>query len=287
MVFIQFMLPSCKQQRTGQEVQTPLISVKTTPVKLGTIEDYISLNGKTIYLKKNRIVAPISAYVTKVNVQYGDIVRKGDVLFELQTKESKALSNNTADIKVLALSGGTISEQIINQAGAYLVEGDLLCIIVENKDLMVQVNVPYEYNSLLSTGTNCKILLPDHTSFSSTIAKILPAISQTDQTQTVFLKPNTARKLPENLNLTVQFILNTHSRSFLIHKEAVMTNEKQSDFWLMKLVNDSMAVKVPVQKGIDNDSLVEILSSELNINDLIITEGAYGLPDSSLVQVIK
>jgi hypothetical protein len=293
-VFIPLFLLSCKQYRTGQEVQTAPIPVRATPPVHGSIEDYIDLNGKTIYLKKNRIVAPISAYVSKVHVQYGDIVRKGAVLFELQTKESKALSDSTGDVKVLALSGGTVIEQIINQAGAYLVEGDLLCTIVENRDLMIQVNVPYQYNSLLKTGTHCRILLPDETSLSSTIDRILPAISETDQTQTVFLLPENSGNLPENsgnlpgnLNLTVRFILNTHSCSLLVPRGALMTNEKQDDFWLMKLVHDSLAVKVPVDKGIENDSLVEILSPDLNMNDLVITEGAYGLEDSSIVRMIK
>jgi hypothetical protein len=285
--FIQVLLPSCKDKGPGQEAQQPIISVKVTPVRQGNIEDYINLNGKTIYLEKNKIVAPISAYVTKVNVQYGDFVKKGDVLFELETRESRALDSSMGTIKVLALTGGTIIEQMINETGAYMVEGDPLCTIVEKKDLMVQVNFPYEYNSLLITGKKCNIVLTDHTSFNGTIINVIPHISEKDQTQTVLIKPNTERKLPENLNLTVQFILNTHNHTLLIPKGAVMTNEKQSDFWVMKLVNDSLAVKVPVQKGIENDSTVEIISSVLNNNDLIINEGAYGLPDSSLVQVIK
>jgi len=286
-VFLQFMLVSCKEKNTNQEVQTPLISVKTTVIQQGNIENYIRLNGKTIYLKKNRIVSPISGYVINMNVKYGDIVQKNDIMFELQTKESKALSNNIGDIKVLASSGGIVSELIVNQSGTYLVEGDLLCTIVENRDLIIQVNVPYEYKALLQTGANCKIMLPDNTMLEGAITKILPTINEINQTQLVLIKPDTKGQLPENLNLTVRFIIEKHTNSLLISKEAVMTNEKQSEFWLMKIVNDSMAVKIPIHKGIENDSIVEILSQGLNKNDLIISEGAYGLPDSSIVKIAK
>ncbi len=286
-VFIQFLHISCKERNTGKEAVLPVIPVKTIRIQKGDIEKYIYLNGKTIYLKKNRIVTPVSAYIAAVNVQYGDIVQKDDVLFELQTKENRALNNTAGNIKVLASSSGTIVELIINQTGTYLVEGDVLCTIVENKDVIVQANVPYEYNRLLKLETDCKLLLPDHSSLGSRIVRILPTINETDQTQTVFLKPLTHPQLPENLNLTVQLVLENRSNCLLITKEAVMTNENQSVFWLMKVEHDSLAVKVPIHIGIENNGEVEIISANVNVNDLIISEGAYGLPDSSIVKIIK
>jgi len=48
-----------------------------------------------------------------------------------------------------------------------------------------------------------------------------------------------------------------------------------------------LAVKVPVSKGIENDNLVETLASGLKNTDLVITEGAYGLNDSTVVKVIR
>jgi hypothetical protein len=54
----------------------------------------------------------------------------------------------------------------------------------------------------------------------------------------------------------------------------------------MKIVHDSLAVKIPVEKGIEDDSLVEIISPDLKTGDLLITEGAFGLPDSSIVKLI-
>ncbi len=284
---IQFLLISCKDKRTGKVEIMPAIPVKTTLIQQGDIAKYIFLNGKTIYLRKNKIIAPVSAYISAVNVQFGDIVQKDDVLFELQTKESRALNNTTGNIEVQASSSGTIIELNINQSGTYLVEGDLLCTIVENKDVMVQVNVPYEYNRLLKLKTECQLLLPDHTSVSSKITRILPTISGTDQTQSVLLKPSSHQQLPENLNLTVRLVLETHRNSLLINKEAVLANENQSIFWIMKIEHDTLAVKVPIQIGIENNSMVEIISSNINVNDLIISEGAYGLPDSSIVKIIN
>lgn len=284
---------SCKEQSKIQDEKMPLVTVKTTQVKQGNIESVLNLNGKTIYLKRNSIYSPISGFIVKMNVKFGDIVQKNNILFEIQTKENKALENtnkssgNSGIIKVLSSSSGIIEELNINETGGYVVEGSLLCSIVENKNMMVQVNMPFEYTSQLRIGTKCKILLSDNTKIDGTIAQMLPIITEANQTQNVLIKPITNRQLPENLNLTIQFISARHLLSNLVPKEAVMTNEIQSEFWVMKLINNKLAVKIPIIKGIENDSIIEVLSNELTKNDLIISEGAYGLPDSTIVKVVK
>jgi multidrug efflux pump subunit AcrA (membrane-fusion protein) len=280
-------IPSCKNRETGQEIVVPPISARTTGIQEGKIEEYLLLNGKTTYLKKDKIVAPIPAYVIRVHVQHGDMVKEGDVLFALQTRENRALNNTTNILEVTAPAEGTVNEIVANQPGAYMMEGDLLCMLVENRDLLIQVNVPYEYNGLMKQGNSCRVLLPDETEFAASIATILPDINETDQTQTVLLKPVTPVAIPENLNLAIRFVLDSHNRSLLVPREAVMTNEKQTNFWIMKIAQDSIAVAVPVEKGIENDSLVEIISPDLKAGDLVITEGAFGLPDSSIVKLIK
>lgn len=284
---------SCKNRATTQNEQMPLVSVKTTQVIQGDIESNVSFNGKTIYLKKNPVVSPIAGYIVRINVKFGDDVQKNSVLFEIQTKENKALenpgasSNSIGIINVLASSGGFINELNISETGGYVSEGSVLCNIVNNKDLMVQVNVPFEYNSLLKTGRKCKILLTDNTMIEGSIYQILPIIDEANQTQTILIKPDTSRQLPENLNLTIQFIYEKHADSFLVSRESVMTNETQNEFWVMKIAGNNLAVKIPILKGIENDSIVEVISPDLKINDLVISEGAYGLPDSTAVRIEK
>jgi len=153
--FLLSVLSSCKERATTQNDQMPLVSVKTTTVIQGDIENNVSFNGKTIYLKKNPVVSPIAGYIVRTNVTFGDEVQRNDVLFEIQTKENKALENSNTSagsigiIKVLTSSGGFINELNINETGGYVMEGGLLCNIVNNKDLMVQVNVPLDRKSVV------------------------------------------------------------------------------------------------------------------------------------------
>ena len=66
-----------------------------------------------------------------------------------------------------------------------------------------------------------------------------------------------------------------------------MTNETQSEFWVMKLINDSMAIKLSIIKGIESDSLVQIAEPAIDLNDLFIIEGGFGLPDTANIKYKK
>jgi len=152
---------------------------------------------------------------------------------------------------------------------------------------MVQLNLPFEFNSLVKKGTKCTLILGEDTKFEGTVYQILPTVDEANQTQQILIKPQTNKKLPENLNLAVEILKARHSNSCLIPRNAVMTNETQTDFWVMKVVNKNLAIKVPITKGIENDNVVEALSSGLTNSDVVISEGAYGLNDSTVVKVIK
>ncbi len=286
---------SCKNgnQGTEQVAQISTINVATVSILQGDIQQNIRLNGKIIYLKKTAVVSPISGYILKISANYGDLVQKNSILFEIQTKENKALENmnvslaKTGIIEVLAPSNGIISEMNMNQTGMYIAEGAVLCTITESNNFLAQVNVPFEFNQLIEMAKTCKVFLPDESIINGEVVRILPTINESSQTQNVLIKLNTDRRLPENLNLQVQFVGSTHKESFLVPREALLTNETQSEFWLMKMVHDSLAVRVVVKKGLENDSLIEVTSSELSSKDIVITEGAYGLGDSIVVNIVK
>ena len=282
---------SCAKKETKEAEQTPVVTVKASPVKFGAIDNKLSFNGKTIYLKKNLVVSPLSGYILKMFVKFGDTVKKGKLLFEIQTKENKALESsndgNIGIIRILSPSYGVISTLNITATGAYALEGAALCTIAESNDVMVQLNLPFEFNSLVKKGTQVTLILDENTKFKGTVYHILPTVDEANQTQQILIKPHTNKQLPENLNLAVEILKSRHSNSCLIPRNAVMTNETQTQFWVMKIVDNKLAVKVPVSKGIENDEVIEVLSSGLRNADQVITEGAYGLNDSSKVKVVR
>jgi hypothetical protein len=54
-------------------------------------------------------------------------------------------------------------------------------------------------------------------------------------------------------------------------KAAILSNEIETDHWVMLLKNDSTAVKVPVQIGLRNQERTEIISPKFKGTDRIVT----------------
>lgn len=280
-------LISCKHQSSQKQMQLPAVSVKTTTVSRGNIESQFQINGKTVYLKKNEILSPVTGYIISTTIRYGSRIQKNDLLFVLQTKEGKVLNSKQSMVKVYATTDGIVNNFIVHQKGDFLVEGALLCSLVNNNDLTIQANVPFEYNHMVKRGDTCQVFLADKTQLAGVVFQKLPEVHATDQTQTVFIKPLSNRPLPQNLQVTIRFLLRKHYNTLIVPKEALMTNEMQSRFWVMKIVHDTLAVKIPVTKGIEKKKRVEINATDLTATDLIIAQGAYGLPDSSVVKIVK
>jgi len=70
-------------------------------------------------------------------------------------------------------------------------------------------------------------------------------------------------------------------------KTSILTDETLQSFWVMKLINDSMAVKVPITTGIKDEKYIQIILPVFNDSDLFLTSGNYGLDDTAFIKVIK
>lgn len=70
-------------------------------------------------------------------------------------------------------------------------------------------------------------------------------------------------------------------------KSAVQCDETLTEHWIMRLADDSTAIKVLVNIGNSTTDSIEILSPTLSLQDRIIQTGGYGLEDKARVTVIQ
>ena len=223
-------------------------------------------------------------------------IREGRKLFVFgENQEADALSNFSktnpefafnGELTIKAPTSGIITE-VTKQANDYVADGDQLCVIAEQSSLVFLLNVPFEQNKHAAIGTNCEILLPDSTRIPGTITSKLSAIDAVSQTQSFVVKPRTNFLLPENLTAFVQLSESTKSNTQITDKKCVLTDETMENYWVMKLINDSTAIKIPVKTGIVTDSQVEILSPMFDKLDRLINTGNYGLPDTARVNITQ
>lgn len=274
-----------------EEFGTP---VKVTSPTISSMTDYMSFNANTVFMKKEIVRSTFQGFIQKVFKNIGDYVNTGDVVFQIITKEayaSDSLRVKLSDeifsgvVNIKAKTSGILTELNYN-VGDFVSDGEQLAVISNPHSLAVLLNVPYQHISKIRLKSSCILLFPNGEKKNGIISKSLPSVDPVSQTQTFLIEFGDGKEIPANLNLEVKIPVNIIKDAVMLPKSAVQTDETLTEFWIMKLLNDTTAVKIPVTKGIEDDSLVQILNPKLSLNEKIIVDGAYGLPDTAKV-VIK
>ena len=280
------------KKETDPEVKTP---VTVTTIKLSSISESINLSATSAYLKKNLVKANITGYIEQCLVHVGEFVQAGKPLYYIRTKEAEALSKfHSSDtsfrvkglIEIKAPESGIVTE-VNKYVNDYTTDGDALATIAQQNSFVFLMNVPFELKKYATVGTACVVVLPDSTRLSGTILSQLSTMDAVSQTQLYEVKTSSGQNLPENLVANVLLVKNTKHNTQVVDKACVLSDEIMENFWLMKLINDTTAVKVPVKKGISTDLKIEIISPVFDPADRIIYSGQYGLPDTAFVLISK
>jgi len=274
------------------EVKTP---VTVTTVERSSISESIRLSATSAYLKKNQVKANVTGYIEKSLARVGEYVQAGKPLFYIRTKEAEALSKYHANdtsfrfkglIEIKAPESGIVTEvnKFVND---YATDGDALATIAQQNSFVFLLNLPFELKKYAPVGVACIVLLPDSTRLSGTIQSQLSTMDPVSQTQLCEIRVQSRQNLPESLVASVFLVKNTKQNAQVIDKPCVLSDETMDNFWVMKLINDTTAVKIPVKKGISTDSKIEITSPVFSPGDRIIYSGQYGLPDTAFVMINK
>ncbi len=289
-------LNSCKNK---EEIETPIdvsVPVTLTSIDASGISSFFDLNATATYIVKNNIKANVTGYLNSVNVTSNDYVTTSKVLFTLKTREAKVLGNtiNKIDpslhfgnaITVKATSNGYINAVNVQQ-GDYVQDGDVLATINDANSFAIILSLPYEFKKYVTVRSQLEAILPDETHIKTTVYKFMPNVDATSQTQNVILKINGKYDIPENLIVKVRIPKKTNPNAIVLPKAAVLSNDTETEFWIMKMINSNTAVKIPIKKGIETEDKIEILSPPLSTKDLILVTGNYGVADTIKVKVIK
>jgi multidrug efflux pump subunit AcrA (membrane-fusion protein) len=294
-------LLSCRHKETAteeesvaaEEVQTP---VTVTSVETVPLQDFVELNATSSFLQTNFIKASTNGYIKSVNVKLGQMVHTGQLAFTLKTKEAEALGNTinkldpsfnfTGLIHIKAAATGYIQE-LNHQAGDYVQDGEQLATLTDSKSFGFVLNLPYELRQYVSAGKALEVDLPDGTHLKGVVSSLLPNVDSISQTQTVLIKVAAAAPIPQNLIAKVRILKSERTTTASLPKQALLTDEAQSNFWVMKMIDSVTAVKVPVVKGMETTDRVEILRPQFSTSDKILLTGNYGLPDTAKVKIVK
>jgi hypothetical protein len=273
------------------DARTP---VTVTNVSSDALNDYIELNAVSAFLQKSYVKSNANGYLQSADVYPGKYVETGQTLFTLKTKEAQTIGNSLKILdSSLHFSGvntiragqhGYIT-QLNHQSGDYVQDGEQLAVISDRNSFVFLLNLPYELRPYVLGKRTVELLLPDGTKLNGVIGAAMPTMDSASQTQNIVIKVNTAATIPENLIARVRIIKSSKASAQSLPKAALLTDETESDFWVMKLTDSATAVKVPVKKGIETKDRVEILFPVFSPSDKILVTGNYGLGDTAKVKV--
>lgn len=271
------------------DARTP---VTVTTISQEAMNNYIELNAVSAFLQKSYVKANANGYLQSADVYPGKYVEAGQLLFTLKTKEAQSIGNTIKILdSTLKFSGvnrinagqhGFIT-QLNHQSGDYVQDGEQLAAISDRNSFVFLLDLPYELRPYVLNQKTVELTLPDGEKFIGTIGPVMPTVDSASQTQNVVLRVNTKIAIPENLIAKVRIVRSARSKALTLPRSAVLTDETESDFWVMKMIDSSTAVKVPIKKGIETKDRIEILSPLFSPDDRILVSGNFGLPDTAKV----
>lgn len=274
------------------EARTPVTI--TSPV-FKTISETIEFPAVSDFLRKNTIRSTITGTIEDVTVSPGDVIEKRIRLFTVKTLEASAIQKiNKGDTSLLfrglvsinSPEDGVVSS-LLHQRGDFVQEGDELAVLSDQNSIVFRLEVPFESRKYIERNRTCSLRLPDSTIIQGTISGRLPEMNVQSQTVTYFVKPAGGGRLPQNLIAMALVNKTAKTDAQVLPRAAVLGNETQTEFWVMKVLNDSLAIRVDIAKGIENKNEIEITNPHFLPGDKILLTGNYGLPDSAAIIINK
>ena len=293
-----FFLFSCKQKEPADDPEeTPVVQtpVTVTTISTETISDSLVLNATSTYTQDNVVKSAVNGYIKDVSIKPGQYTNAGRNLFTIRTKEAESLGNTinkldsefhfTGIVHIAAPQSGYVV-QLNHQLGDYVQDGEQLAVISNSNSFGFVLNIPYEYSDYIRTGKPVSVVLPDGRVLPGAVASLLPTIDSVSQTLTAMVKVVSSQQIPANLIAKVHLLKEQKNGILSLPKAALLTDESQTDFWVMKLIDSVTAVKVSVVKGMEAGDRVEIVSPKFLPGDKIVLTGNYGLADTAKVKII-
>jgi len=305
---IRVMADADDSSATDEKVVTE-VSVQTGKITTVTLHGYVQGYGTIEPAPATAeqpaagamLAAPSAGVVTKVNVIEGQQVTNGEVLVELNSQAAAAevarqkklyAQQNTslkslqdtetqlAMLRVTAPLSGTVVRVSVKPGQAV----DLTTVVAEVMDLSrlaVSAEIPAAEANDLKSGEPLEVLT-EHP-VTTELLFVSPSVNKDNDTVLVrALLPKDSGLRPGQF-VSLHLVTAVHTNCLASPIESVVTDESGKS--VIALVKNGEAAQMPVKTGLRENGLVEIIAPEIKAGDVVVTVGAYGLPEKTKVRV--
>ena len=285
------------------------VAVQTGKITAATLHGYVQGYGTVetapatadLPAAGAQLAAPSAGVVTKVNVIEGQQVSKGDTLVELNSQATEAeverqkklyAQQNTslkslqaaeaqlAMLRVTAPLSGTVARVNVKPGQAV----DLTTVVAEVMDLnrlAVSAEIPSGESGDLKSGNPVEVLAKPPVM--TELLFVSPNVSKENDTVLVrALLPKDSGLRPGQF-VSLRIVTAVHTNCLAVSVESVVTDEGGKS--VIALVKGSEATQTQVQTGLRENGLIEVAAPEIKEGDVVVTVGAYGLPEKTKIRV--
>jgi len=299
------------EKSTGEEKVATEVAVQvgkiTTATLHGYVHGYCTVEPAPATADQPaagaQLAAPSAGVVTKVVVIEGQHVEKGDALVEfnsqaaeaelerqkklyaLQNTSLKSLQDAEAQLAMLRVTApvsGTVARVNVKPGQAV----DLTTVVAEVIDLnrlAVSAGIPSAEANDLKAGETVEILAEPPVT--TELLFVSPSVDRDNDTVLVrALLPKDSGLRPGKY-VSLRIVTVVHTNCLAVPAESVVTDENGKS--VIALVKNGEATQKPVQTGLRENGLVEIEAPELKEGDVVVTTGAYGLPEKTKIRALN
>jgi membrane fusion protein, multidrug efflux system len=248
-----------------------------------------------------QLAAPSAGIVTKVNIVEGQHVEKGDVLVELNSQAAAAeverqktlyAQQNTsvknlqdAELQLALLQitsplSGTVARVNVKPGQAV----DLTTVVAEVMDLnrlAVSAEIPSADANDLKGGIPLEVLSAPPVT--TELLFVSPSVNKDNDTVLIRALLPKDNGLRPGQFVSLRIVTAVRTNCLATPVESVVTDASGKS--VIALVKGNEATQVSVQIGLRENGLVEVVAPELKAGDIVVTVGAYGLPEKTKIRV--
>lgn len=217
----------------------------------------------------------IAGRIIKVNAFEGDMVKKGDVLVIV---ESRQPGNPPPAIQLKAPRDGLIVASHI-RLGEPVEPAKELLDIMDLKEVWATAQVPEDAVSQLKPGTKAHIRIPalGGESIDGELLRFDPKANEQGGTiGAIFRVPNESLRLRPGMRTEFSIVTSSRKGVMAVPREALQGDATNRTVYVKHEEIKNAFTRLPVQTGESNDRFVEIVSG-IFPGDEVVTRGSYSL----------
>ena len=266
----------------GGSGSASVFSVRTAPVKKGTLQGYIQTNGDVIVDPTVDIYPDVNGKLVSLRVSLGSRVTKGEHIADID----RSVPGSSYELNpVRSTISGTIIALPLSK-GATVSVSTAIARVGELDNLQVQAKIPERYVAVLRTGLKAQVSLEAYPGqvFLATVSRISPLVDPTSRTKEIRLAFDRAdARINAGMFVRVRVETTVYANRVLVVENSVLSDTSGRFVFVVKPNGTTEKRTVTVGAGVDG--ILEITSG-LSEGEIVVTEGVSLLTDGARIKDI-